>query len=102
MSLSFYHLQCLSIHHFYLLSVYERIYYQAVGIKAFLVHINACYLTVFVGGVVVNAFVSVAAGGIDGYFLFALCYLVAASLLVNRTEYMEELAYALRFGAARL
>lgn len=55
---------------------------------------------VFVGGVVVDSFVCVAAGGVEGDFVFAFVYFAAASLLVYRAEDVEELADAFEFGVA--
>ena len=55
---------------------------------------------VFVGGVVVDSFGCVAAGGVEGDFVFALVYFAAASLLIYGAEDVEELADAFWFGVA--
>ena len=53
---------------------------------------------VFVCGVVVDAFCCVAAGGVEGDFVFAFVYFAAASLLVYGAEDVKELADAFGFG----
>ena len=60
------------------------------------VHIHGCNLVVIIGSVVVNAFVSVAAGGIDGDLIFA-AYIAAAPLLIHRAQNVEKLADAFVF-----
>lgn len=55
---------------------------------------------VFVGGIVVDSFGGVAAGGVDGNFIFSFCYFAATSLLVHGAEDVEELADAFGFGFA--
>ena len=49
---------------------------------------------VFVGSVVVDAFCCIAAGGVEGDFVFVLVYFAAASLLIYGAEDMEELTDA--------
>ncbi len=74
--------------------------YKLLAVKIFLAHINSGYLMIVIGGVVVNSLVGVAAACVKGYLKFA-AYVAAASLLVYRAEYMEELAYALLLGVSR-
>lgn len=63
-----------------------------------MVHAYGRNLVVFVGCIVVDSFGGVAAGGVDGDFIFSFCYFAAASLLVYRAEDVEELADAFGFG----
>ena len=67
----------------YYLARYHRVGNKLGGVKVFFVHINSGYLMSVVGGVIVNALVSIAAACINGYLILALCHLAAASLLVN-------------------
>lgn len=62
---------------------YHRVGNKLGGIKVFFVHINSGYLMSVVGGIIVNALVSIAAACINGYLILALCHLAAAPLLVN-------------------
>ena len=55
---------------------------------------------VFVGSVVVDAFCCIAAGGVEGDFVFVLVYFAAASLLIYGAEDVEELTDAFEFGVA--
>ena len=64
------------------------------------VHIHGCNLVVIIGSVVVNAFVSVAAGGINRNFVLIFLSLAAASLLVHTAKNVEELADTLFLGLA--
>ena len=63
-------------------------------------HIHAVYAVVAVGVVVVNALGGVAAGGVEGNFVFAAVKLAAAPLLIHAAEDVEELAYAFLLGVA--
>ena len=65
-----------------------------------MVHINSGYLAVLIGGVVVNSFVRVAAGGVDCDFVFSLAHVDAAALLGDGAEDVEKLADAFRFRIA--
>ena len=65
-----------------------------------MVHINSGYLAVLIGGVVVNSFVRVAAGGVDCDFVFSLAHVDAAALLGDGAEDVEKLADAGGFGVA--
>lgn len=53
---------------------------------------------IIVSCVIINAFIRITARGIDSNLVFLVFYLTAASLLVNRAEYMEKLAYAFGFA----
>ena len=80
-----------------LFSLHKRIARQRVAIQVFFVHIHRGDLMVVVGRVIVDAFIRVAAGSIDGDLILAIAHIAAAPLLVNRAENMEELADACRF-----
>ena len=67
---------------------------QESSVQIFVVHVYGRNLVVFVGCVVVDSFGGVAAGGVDGDFIFSFCYFAAASLLVYGAENVEELADA--------
>lgn len=73
---------------------------QESSVQIFVVHIYCGNLVIFVGCVVVDSFSGVAAGGVDGDFIFSFCYFAAASLLVHGAENVEELADAFGFGFA--
>lgn len=53
---------------------------------------------IIVSCVIINAFIRITARGIDSNLVLSVFYLTAASLLVNRAEYMEKLAYAFGFA----
>lgn len=55
---------------------------QEGSVQVFVVHVYRGNLVIFVGCVVVDSFGGVAAGGVEGDFVFAFCYFAAASLLV--------------------
>ena len=59
-----------------------------------MMHVYGGNLVVFVGCIVVDSFGGVAAGGVEGDFLFFFCYFAATSLLVYGAEDVEELADA--------
>ncbi len=65
-----------------------------------MVHGYCTNLVVFIGGVVINSFCCVAAGSVEGNFVFAFCYFAAATLLIYGAEDVEELADAFEFGVA--
>ena len=90
-----------SVLHPYLLALYQRIMHNIVTVKVFLVHIYRSYLMVVVGCVVINSLVGVTAGGIKRDFVLSLVHLTAPELLVDRAQYMKELAYALVLAVAR-
>lgn len=56
----------------YVLFVAERVVGEARGVEIFSVHIHGVYAAVFVSRVVIYAPVGVPAGGVDGYFKFAV------------------------------
>ena len=68
---------------------------KAPALQVLPVHIHADNAVVIIGGVVVNAPVRVAAGGIEGDLVFSLSQMAAAALLVHGAENVEELADAL-------
>ena len=86
---------------FYLLGCYKREAGKGDCIEVFFVHIYGGYLVVVVGCIVVNAFVGVAAGRIDCYFVLALSKMATAALLVNRAENVEKLAHTLCLALSR-
>ena len=47
-----------------------------------MMHVYGGNLVVFVGCIVVDSFGGVAAGGVEGDFVFSFCYFAATSLLV--------------------
>ena len=53
---------------------------------------------VFVGGIVVDSFGYIAAGGVEGDLVFSFVYFTASSLLIYGAEDMEKLADAFCFG----
>lgn len=52
-------------------------------------HINRTNLVIVVGGVVVDSLVGIATGGVKCDFILSVCNLTTTSLLVNRTENVE-------------
>ena len=76
----------------------NRIADQRVCVQVFMVHVYSTNLMIFVGCVVINSFCRVAAGSVDGDFIFSICHFAASSLLIYRAEDMEELADAFGFG----
>ena len=75
--------------------------YKRVFLKVGFVHINSGDLVIFIGGVIINSFIGVAAGGVKGNLKFSFAHIAAASLLVNGAENMEKLAYAFRLAFSR-
>ena len=67
----------------YYLVGYHRVGNKLGGVKVFFVHINSGYLMSVVGGVIVNALVSIATACVYRYLILALGNFAAASLLVN-------------------
>ena len=63
-------------------------------------HIDSIDLMIFVGAVVINSFYCIAAGGVEGNFVFVFCYFAAATLLIYGAEDVEELTDAFEFGVA--
>ena len=61
-------------------------------------HIHSGDLAVFIGGVVINAFVGIAAAGVQGNLVLTVVQLAAAALLLYRAENMEKLAHAFCFA----
>ena len=65
-----------------------------------MMHVYGGNLVVFVGCIVVDSFGGVAAGGVEGDFVFVLVYFAAATLLIYGAEDVEELTDAFEFGVA--
>ena len=63
-------------------------------------HINGTDLMIIIRRVIINPFIGIAAGGVEGDFVFVLVYFAAASLLIYGAEDVEELADAFKFGVA--
>ena len=63
-------------------------------------HIDSIDLMIFIGGVVINSFYCITAGGVEGNFVFVFCYFAAATLLIYGAEDVEELTDAFEFGVA--
>ena len=70
--------------HFNLLTRNQGIARKTRAVKLLPVHIHRRDLVIFIGGVVINSFIRVTAGGVKGYFVFPFCHLTTAPLLVNR------------------
>lgn len=77
-----------------MLSFYKRIFDKNIAVQILMVHIHCGDLVIFIGSIIVNSLVSIAAGGVNGNFILALGYLTAASLLFYRAQDMEKLADA--------
>ena len=78
--------------HPYFLSRYQGIANQAVTVQISAVQTDAGDLTVFIGGVVVDTLMGVAAGGIEGEFVFVITDPDQSTLLGDTAENVEELA----------
>lgn len=55
---------------------------------------------IFIGGIVVDALVGIAAGSVNGDLVLSVFHFAAAAWLVNGSENMEKLADAFRFRTA--
>ncbi len=77
---------------------YHRIRDKLITVKVFFSHIDSGDAVIIVSCVIINAFIRITARGIDSNLVLSVFYLTAASLLVNRAEYMEKLAYAFGFA----
>ena len=69
-----------------MLSFYKRIFDKSIAVQILMVHIHCGDLVIFIGSIIVNSLVSIAAGGVNGNFILALGYLTAASLLFYRSQ----------------
>ena len=69
-------------------------------IQFFFMHTDCRNLMVVVGRIIVDAFVSIAAGSVNGSFILPVPNLTAPSGLRNRPQNMKELADAFPFGGA--
>ena len=63
-------------------------------------HIHSTDLVIVIGGIVIDALCSIAAGSIKRYFIFSISHIAAAALLLDRAENVEKLADALLFRTA--
>ena len=72
----------------------DRIAHQSGRLQILMVHVDRGDLAVVVGGVVVDALVCVAAGGVEGDLILAVFEEAAASLLFHGSEDVEKLADA--------
>ena len=74
-----------------LFALHQRVAGQLGAVQVFPVHIHSGDLVVAVGRVVINAFVGVAATGVEGDLILAAVQLTAAALLFDRVQDVEEL-----------
>ena len=74
---------------------------QLIAPEILTVHINRRDLTVVIRRVVIDSLACITAGCVNRDFIFTLGNLAAASLLIDRTENVKELADAFLFGIAR-
>ena len=58
---------------------------QFPSVQVSLMHIYSTDLVIVIGGIVIDALCSIAAGSIKGDLIFPICYFAAASLLIHRT-----------------
>ena len=80
-----------------MLPFYQRITNQFAAIQILVVHIHSGNLAVFVSSVVINPFIRITAGAVNGNLILAVSQIYAAPLLCHRAQNMEKLADALRF-----
>ena len=73
---------------------------QFLSVQVGLMHVYSADLVVIIGGIIINSLCCVAAGSVEGNFVFAFCYFAAATLLIYGAEDVEELADAFKFGVA--
>lgn len=73
---------------------------QFAPIQVFSVHIHRRDLAVFIGGVIVNALVHIAAGGVDCDLVPAAAQVYTAPLLEDGPQNMEKLTDAFGFCGA--
>ena len=90
----------ISVLHFNTFAAKQRIANKLSAVKIFTVHIDARYLMVFVGGIIVNSLVGITAGGVNGDLVLPLPYITAAALLIYAAEYVEKLADTFALAAA--
>ena len=76
------------------LSCYQWIAAERLSLQILPIHIHPGDLTVFIGGVIVNATVRIAAGGVDGDLILSLTHMHAAPLLCHGAKNVEKLADA--------
>ena len=77
-----------------LFALNDRITDKCPSVQIFPFHVNCGDLMIFVSGVVVDALVCVAAGGVEGDLILAVFEEAAASLLFHGSEDVEKLADA--------
>ena len=83
-------------------ALHQRVAGQLGAVQVFPVHIHSGDLVVAVGRVVINAFVGVAAAGVERDLILAAVQLTAAALLFDRVQDVEELVDTLGLAAAGL
>jgi hypothetical protein len=69
----------------------KRITDKMVAIQILTVHIYSGNLMVMIRGIIVDTFVRIATGGINGNFVFSFLYLAAAPLLIHAAKNVKEL-----------
>ena len=84
-----------------LLALHKRISREFCPVQILRMHVHACNLVIFVGGVVVDSLVCIATGSINRDLLLFAAYITTASLLLYGVQNMEELAHACTFRVFR-
>ena len=84
-----------------LLTLHKRIPCEFCPIQILRMHVHACNLVIFVGGVVVDSLVCIATGSINRDLILFAAYITTASLLLYGVQDMEELAHACAFRVFR-
>lgn len=65
-----------------------------------MVHMDRRDLVIVIGGVVIDALICIAAGGVNGNLILSVFDFAAATLLIHCAENVEKLADAFRFRIA--
>lgn len=78
--------------HIYLLFLEQWIRNQPVTRQIFPVHIHSRNLTIFIGCIIIDSSVRIAAGAVDRHFILPFFILHAAPLLLHSAQNMEKLA----------
>lgn len=84
-----------------LLALHKRISREFCPVQILRMHVHACDLVIFVGGVVVDSLVCIATGSINRDLVLFAAYIAATSLLLYGVQDMEELAHARAFRIPR-
>jgi hypothetical protein len=68
---------------------------ELFSVQVLVVHRYGADLPVFIGGVVIDPFVCIAAGGVNGFFIFAVFRFTVALYLLNSSQNVEKLTDAI-------